>query len=204
MVTPIPINIVVEDDLSEAFLQRILKESSTTFAIGYSYGRRGYGYIKRRVKAFNNAAKGTPFLLLVDLEAECAPRQIQEWLSVPMHHNLLFRVAVYEVESWLLADRVGFASFLGISRRFIPESVDNINNPKQFLINLAKRSPKRSLREAIVPTQSSTAKLGPDYNGQLSSFVINVWNLREAMKTSDSLRRAVNAINKFQPIWENL
>lgn len=204
MVTPIPINLVVEDELSEVLLRRIFKESSATFAIGYSYGGSGYGYIKQRVRAFNNAARGTPFLLLVDLEAECAPMHIKEWLPVPRHHNLLFRVAVNEVESWLLADRAGLASFLGIARKFIPENADNISNPKQFLINLAKRSQRRALREAIAPSPGTTAKVGPDYNGQLSSFVISVWNITDAVKNSDSLRRAVNAINKFQPRWDDL
>ncbi len=200
MVTPIPINLVVEDALSEILLRRILKESSGSFAIGYSYGGGGYGYIKQKARAFNNAAKGTPFLLLVDLEAECAPIQIKEWLPVPRHHNLLFRVAVNEVESWLLADRAGIASFLGIARKFIPENPDSISKPKQFLINLAKKSPRRALREAIVPSPNTTARVGPDYNGQLSSFVISVWNIREALRKSDSLCRAVNAISKFQPI----
>ncbi len=204
MVTPIPINLVVEDELSEVLLRRIFKESSSCFAIGYSYGRSGYGYIKRKVLAFNNAAKGTPFLILVDLETECAPKQIREWLPVPVNHNLLFRVAVNEAESWLLADRPGFASFLSINKELIPQSVDEISNPKQCLINLAKRSRKRTLREAIVPTPNSTARVGPDYNGQLSSFVFGIWNVVEAMKHSDSLRRAVNAINNFQPIWRNL
>lgn len=204
MITPIPIHLVVEDDLSDAVLRKILRESSNNFAVGSSFGKCGYGYIKQKVHAFNSAAKGTPFLVLSDLEAECVPIQIKEWLPVPKHHNLLFRIAVREIESWLLADRAGFASFLSIKREFIPKNVDEINDPKQVLINLAKRSRKRALRQAIVPIPDRTARVGPDYNGQLSSFVISVWNITEAIKNSDSLRRAVNAINKFQPTWGNL
>ena len=204
MITPIPIHLVVEDDLSEAILRRILKESRNTFAVGFSYGKRGYGYIKRKVRAFNSAAKGTPFLVLSDLEAECAPIQIKEWLPIPKHHNLLFRIAVREIESWLLADRAGFASFLSIKREFIPKNVDEINDPKQVLINLAKRSRKRALRQAIVPIPDRTARVGPDYNGQLSSFVFGAWNIVEAMENSESLRRTVKALNEFQPIWTNL
>jgi hypothetical protein len=100
-----------------------------------------------------------------------------------------------------LADRSGFAYFLNIKKELIPENVDGINDPKQLVINLARRSRKRSLREAIVPIPDSTARVGPDYNGQLSSFVLDAWNIQEAIRYSDSLRRAVNAINNFQPIW---
>ena len=204
MITPIPIHLVVEDDLSDAVLRKILRESSNNFAVGSSFGKCGYGYIKQKVHAFNNAAKRTPFLVLSDLEAECAPIQIKEWLPVPKRHNLLFRIAVREIESWLLADRAGFASFLGIKREFIPKNVDEINDPKQVLINLAKRSRRRALRQAIVPIPDRTARVGPDYNGQLSSFVFGAWNIVEAMENSESLRRTVKALNEFQPIWTNL
>lgn len=204
MTSPIPINLVVEDDLSEAILLRILKESRNTFAVGFSYGKCGYGYIKQKIQAFNSAAKGTPFLVLSDLEAECAPTQVKSWLPIPKHNNLLFSIAVWEVESWLLSDRSGFASFLSIKREFIPKNVNEINDPKQVLISLAKRSRKRALRQAIVPIPGRTARVGPDYNGQLSSFVFGAWNIVEAMENSESLRRTVKALNEFQPIWTNL
>ncbi len=205
MPTPIPIHIVVEDELSDALIRRILKESHNTFAVGISYGKRGYGYIKEKVGAFNKAARGTPFLVLSDLEeAKCAPTQINEWLQIPKHHNLLFRIAVREIESWLLADRSGFAYFLNIRKELIPENVDGIDHPKQLVINLARRSRKMTLRQAIVPSPSTTARVGPDYNGQLSSFVFGAWNIKKAMKHSESLRRTVRALNGFQPIWTTL
>ncbi len=204
MTTPIPIHLVVEDDLSDAVLRKILRESSNNFAVGSSFGKCGYGYIKQKVHAFNNAAKGTPFLVLSDLEAECAPTQAEQWLPVSKHHNLLFRIAVKEIETWLLADRSGFASFLNIRKGLIPENVDGISDPKQFLINLARSSRKRTLRQAIVPIPDRTARVGPDYNGQLSSFVFGAWNIVEAIENSESLRRTVKALNEFKPIWANL
>jgi len=36
------------------------------------------------------------------------------------HPNFLFRVAVREVEAWLLAHREGIARFLGISEHLVP------------------------------------------------------------------------------------
>ena len=197
---PTFVNIAVEDRLSEAVLRRIIEQSGQGFTVGYCYCKGGYGYLKRTIHGFNNAAKGTPFVVLADLEAACPPIQIREWLPIHQHPNLLLRVAVKEIESWLLADRAGFASFLGISEKLIPKKPDDINNPKQCLIDLARRSRKRTLHEAIVPSPSTTAKVGRDYNGQLSSFVYGAWNLRGAAGNSDSLRRAVNAINTFQPV----
>jgi hypothetical protein len=121
---------------------------------------------------------------------------------VPKQPNLIFRIAVREIESWLLADRTGFASFLNIKKQLIPLNPDGIRDPKRLLINLAKRSHRRLIRNAIVPTPGNTARIGPDYNGQLSYFVTNIWNIEEALKNSDSLRRTVKAINGFQSTLE--
>jgi len=194
------VNLAVEDSLSEAVLRRIIEQSRQQYAIGFCYCGGGYIYLKQKIPGFNNAAKGTPFIVLADLEAECPPSQIRSWLPVDRQPNLMFRIAVREIESWLLADRTGFAAFLGISKSLLPRNADEINDPKQRLIGLAKRSRKRARREAIVPSPNSTAKIGRGYNGELASFVRDAWNIEEAMKNSDSLRRTVNAIGKFQPI----
>lgn len=202
MTVTVPINLAVEDPLSETVLRRIIEqEPKHRFAIGNCYCRGGYGYLKRTLQGFNNAAKGTPFLVLSDLQAPCPPIQVETWLPVPAHPNLLFRIAVKEVESWLLADRTGFASFLGVSKNLIPKNTDKIDHPKKYVIRLARKSRRRILREGIVPKANSTATIGPDYNGILSHFVNDIWNITEAVETSESLQRAVDAINKFQPKW---
>src|ERR1044071_4432659 len=109
---PIPINLAMEDAVSEAVLQKVLRENRQEYAPATVYSRGGNGYIKRTISGFNNAAKGTPFLVLTDLDTyECPAALVADWLKVPKHSNLLFRVAVTEVEAWLLADRNGIAAF---------------------------------------------------------------------------------------------
>lgn len=195
----IVINLAVEDDLSEAVLRKIIAYSSPRYVVGLCFNRGGFGYLKKNIRGFNHAAKGNAFLVLTDLDrTECAPTLIHKWLSVPRHPNLLFRVAVREVESWILASRSDFAKFLGISKKLIPDKADEIGDPKQLLVNLAKRAKSRKLREAIVPRAKSTAKVGPDYNGALIRFVESCWNIEEAVKNSPSLRRAVSSLKKFE------
>ncbi|MEG4030525.1 MULTISPECIES: hypothetical protein [unclassified Microcoleus] len=201
--TDIPINLVFEDALSEAVLKPMLKQSQRPFAVGQCLNQRGYGKIKKIISGLNYAAKGMPYLVLTDLDnAECPLVIISEWLTQPKHPNLLFRIAVKEVEAWLLAHREGFSQFLGISVDLIPGDADRIPDPKQLLINLAKKSKKRNLREAIVPDRNSTAKIGKDYNGQLIHFVNQSWQVASAQTNSPSLERAMNAIVNFQPTWE--
>jgi len=201
--TDIPINLVFEDALSEAVLKEMLKQSQRPFSVGNCLNQRGYGKIKKIISGLNYAAKGMPYLVLTDLDkAECPLVIISEWLTQPKHPNLLFRIAVKEVEAWLLAHREAFAEFLGISVSLIPANVDEIPDPKQLLIYLAKKSKKRNLRDAIVPDRNSTAKIGKDYNGQLIQFVQNNWQVEAAQVNSRSLQRAMNALINFQPIWE--
>ena len=145
---------------------------------------------------------GTPFLVLTDLNhCECPPRLIQEWLPGPKHPNLRFRVAVREVEAWLMADRTAFARFLGIARELVPQDVGDIDHPKEFLIGLAAHSRRREIRDALVPRRGSTARIGRDYNGKLTEFVNGHWRVEVARQYSGSLRKAVQALAAFQPLY---
>ena len=111
--SPIPVHLAVEDDLSEAVIRKLLFDTGRSYAIGTVFGRGGYGYLRSRVKTWNAAAAaGTPILLLTDLDQlPCPSGLIHDWLEAEPHANLIFRVAVREIESWLLADREGFADF---------------------------------------------------------------------------------------------
>lgn len=196
----IPINLVIEDTLSEVVLCQLLGQLRKKYEIGNRYGRTGATYIKRRIQNFNQAAKGMPYFVLVDQDnALCPSRLINDWLPYPRHNNLIFRIAVREVESWILAHRTALARFLGIQTDKIPEVTDSILDPKQFLINLARTSPFARLREAMVPRALSTAKVGPGYNSELTSFLVNQWKLKAAIEHSPSLKRAVKQLDQFKP-----
>ncbi|MFH1941675.1 MAG: hypothetical protein ABIL68_06185 [bacterium] len=196
----ISINLAVEDQLSETVLRKILEQSSRKYFVGACFGKIGKSYLEKRINDFNNAAKGTSFIVLTDLDRiECAPILVKKWLREEKHSNLIFRVAVKEVESWVIADRISFAKFLGITSRLIPSNPDELDDPKQVLINLANRSRKRYLREALVPQMGSTAKIGPDYNSKLGEFVQSYWNLHNAINYSPSLRRIYETVDSFSP-----
>ena len=115
----ISIHIAVEDVLSEAVVRKLLSESSINYYIGSCYGKIGFGYLKNKINGFNNAAKGNPFFVLTDLDTSfnCPPELIANWITGDKNPNLIFRVAVKEVESWLLADGKNFSSFLKVNQK---------------------------------------------------------------------------------------
>ena len=63
------INLAVEDELSEAILREILKQSQPQrhFLVGTCLSNKGYGYLKRIIRGLNHAAQGMPYLVLTDL-----------------------------------------------------------------------------------------------------------------------------------------
>ncbi len=197
----IPINLATEDELSEVVLFRILTHLSR-YAVGNAYRRGGFGYLRRTISGWNRAAKGVPFLVLTDLDRdECPIKLIEAWLPGPRHPNLLFRVAVREVEAWLLADRTNFSLYIAVPEILLPADADELADPKATLLRLAGRSRLKGIRDRIVPKPGSTAKQGPDYNGCLGSFVREKWDIEAAKIGSPSLSRTVDRLAAFRPVW---
>ncbi len=141
--------------------------------------------------------------MLTDLDqCPCASALITDWMgNVRRHHKLLLRVAVREVEAWLLADPQPLANFLNVSASRIPTAPDQLPDPKRTLVQLARRSRTRSIRMDIAPAEGSTATQGPNYNGALRPFVENEWNPQQARISSPSLDRAIRAIYALHTVY---
>ncbi len=196
----IPVNLVFEDQISE-FVMMKLTDKAEKYHVANSYSEGGYGYIKNNIRGFNNAAKGCPFFILTDLDnTDCAPTLIRDWIREPLHHNLIFRVAVREVEAWLLADIEGFSKYTGISKVNFSTALEEIQDPKAELMRLIRRCRKRHIREDILP-KDQYAKVGPNYNERLMEFVSKYWSINRAAKRSDSLRRAMDHLSTFNAIY---
>lgn len=196
--------LAVEDRLSDAVATKILEEFGVEIVkrIGY----QGKSYLERKTPEFNRAANGVTVFMLTDLDSpqDCPPRLILSWIRGALNPRFCFRVAVMKVESWVMADRVGFAAFLSIPSHRIPSPTDDILNPKEFLVSLARRSRNTRLKEALVPTQNNkTAKTGNEYNPRLIQFVRDHWDLERAASTSPSLKRTVDRIRQGRNVSTN-
>ena len=179
-----------EDALSEAVGQRLIEEAGSDLVVTQWLRRRGFGYLRSRIRNFCELARRTPVLLLTDLDrAECPATLIADWLCRDvMPRQLLFRVAVHQVESWLLADQDGIARLLKVSVRQLPRHPDTLPDAKQSLLQLAQRAP-RAVREALVAESGATAAQGLGYNSILTNFVRTQWDPSRAMHRSNSLAR---------------
>jgi len=200
--TPIPLFLAVEDALSEAVLRRCLDEFQPKFEIIQCLRQDGFGYLKKNIAKFTQIAKQYSILVLIDLDnSPCAVEKVKTWLAEkPQHPNFIFRVAVREVEAWLLADAENLGNFLGISSQvFVGQNPDTLPNPKEHLIQTVHdKCRKRRLRESIVPAPGATSKVGPDYNGVLIQFVESHWKPLSAQEVSESFRRTYQRLQDFK------
>jgi len=119
MAAPVVLTAAVEGLVDEVLLKRIC--SSVGASVGQVYGRYGKSYILTKLHGYNHSAQFRHWVVLVDLDDDgaCVPEVLTRWLPTPSRLMRL-RVAVRELESWLLADTERIAKFLGVSVAEIP------------------------------------------------------------------------------------
>lgn len=192
--------IATEDILSEAVAEQLVK-CFTNYQNIQKLRQGGNGYLRSNLKKFFEIANRTPFLLVTDLDRnECASTLLSDWLgsvNVPIPEKMLLRVAVREIEAWLLADHQGISTL--INREFSTNNPDSILNPKRKLIQLAKKAP-RDIRLDITIRDGALATQGPGYNARLVDFVRNTWCPIRASNNSNSLKRCCERLESLQLI----
>ena len=164
------ISAAVEGVVDEAVVKSLIFHVGAQ--VGPVHGKRGKPSLRAGINGYNRAARYQPWIVLVDLdnEANCAPDLCHTWLSIKSP-KLCFRVAVRQVEAWLLADRENIARFLSVSQSRVPIDPETEVNPKQTMVNLAAHSRRKNIREDMVPRLGSGRQVGPAYTSRLIEFI---------------------------------
>jgi hypothetical protein len=180
----------VEGPLDEAVVRKLVAQVGAV--PGDVHGKNGKPHLRQRIRGYNKAARHTPWIVLVDLDrdAECAPPLCQDWLPAPAP-RLCFRVAVRAVEAWLMADAETLASHLGVALGRVPRDPEGLSEPKVAMVNLARQSRDRAIREDMVPRPGSGRPVGPAYSSRLIEYVERRWRPEVAAQHADSCRRAI-------------
>lgn len=163
--------------------------------IGPVYGLTGKSRLDHRLQSYNAAARYAPWFVFRDLngDAGCAPELIPDLLRRPAKH-MRFRIAVHATEAWLLADRERISQFLGVGILRVPAQPDDERDAKQTMVNLARRSRRRAIREDMVPRRGTSSRVGPGYTNRLIEYASNLWRPDIAARTSQSLARCIEAL----------
>lgn len=187
----------VEGLVDEAVLRRIADHIGAS--VHAVYGRNGKPALLQRLEGYNRAAQFSPWLVLLDLDEDdqCAPPYRVALLPRPAP-RMCFRIAVRETEAWLLADRERLAGFLAVALSKIPSNPEGIRDPKRNMVDLARQSRRREIREDMVPWPGSGRTVGPAYTSRLIQFALdnkNGWRPEVAARSSDSLARCLRRLH---------
>ncbi len=190
------ITAAVEGIVDEAVVRRLLAYAGAV--PGSVYGKRGKLDLRRRINGYNNAAQLRPWLVLVDLnnDAQCAPLLCRKWLPNPAP-QLCFRVAVRQVEAWLMGDAETLARYLRVARSRIPVDPESLPNAKAEMVNIARGSRTLAVRQDMVPRPGSGRAVGPAYASRLIEYIQRDWRPEIAAQRADSLRRAIDCLQQL-------
>lgn len=185
--------------MDEAVVGRLAEH--TGFELAGVYGRKGRPHLLGRLTSYNEAGRRFPWLVLADLDSDaCAPQVLAAWLpaAAPL---MRCRIAVREIEAWILGDRENLASFLSVPLATVPTEPESIPDPKQAMVNLARRSRSASIRRRMVPPEGTRGVTGPAYTATLIEFVrgdTSTWRPDVAAQRVDSLARAIRALEDLR------
>jgi hypothetical protein len=173
--------------LDEAVLRRLVDEAGGV--TGRVIGRQGSTYLREKARGLLDQVPSWPWVILTDLDqTACAPELVASWVDAhPRRRHL--RVAIREVEAWLLGDWSALQDCLDSSMDSPRELPETHADPKLVLLELAANSNSAKIRRQMTPRPGSGSAVGPDYNRVLSNHARVGWRPDLAARRSPSLQR---------------
>lgn len=190
-------SIAGEDILHLAVAEKIVEHFGCE--VGASHNRNGCGRLDSGLRGFAAASAYSPWLVFRDLDSAVCPTALLDRIFPQRaeHPNMLLRILVREVESWIMADRASLAQFLGLGIARVPQNPEALPNPKEALIRLASETRHRNLRDGLTPRPGSGAAVGPEYNSILERYVWEQWEIEEAAENAPSLARLLQRLQEL-------
>lgn len=189
------IRVVGEDALCCALGEQLVATALPGWVLGgASINTQGVSKLVAALPRYiQQAAHVQAMLCIADTDGRCAVQLVQQWLPHGRPRGLLLRLAVTEAESWVLADREAAAEFFKVALKHVPLQPEAAHDAKRTVLQLARRSKVRLLRDEMVSPTDAT-KPGTGYNTHLRNMVKSAWRATRAAENSDSLTRALSRL----------
>lgn len=201
--------IVGEDPVTRAILSRVIKDFAPHLRVIGSLPARG-SQLKSKVGEFNKLSETNPVILLSDQDTEdCAPQAKKKLLTgISQNDDFVVNIAADEAESWLLADKKGFANYLKIDENAMPDSTEQkfggprarkeisvpLKSSYYLTHELIRNSHNKNLREQISAVESCK---GPEYNDAICPFIDEKWDIQAAQSNSYSLQGMIKRVEEL-------
>lgn len=195
---------LAEDEVTQLIIRRLVSDYNPLITSLREEPVRG-GMIEDLIPKYNLLS--SPTIGLIDLDSGCAVTKLESTLrGNPLRDRFCLRIAVEEAETWLLADTVNCALYLGISSDLIPAPrIDPFGNGLEIILpykvslwigrELGPNSNNNYIRNGLQPLSGRTK--GPLHNTIFGQFIDNYWNPEVARLGSNSLNKAIDRIRSF-------
>lgn len=191
------IQAAVEGQLDTSVARRLIAAAGGH--LGRVYGGEGKDALIQKLDGCNRAAgHGRRWLVLVDLNAgaTCAPALRARLLPDPAP-GMCLRIVVPEIEAWLMADAQTLARCLRVRPSLISRHPERLDSPKDRMVDLARGSRRRQIREDMVPGRRSGRRIGRAYTARLIEYVRTAWRPRHAACHAVDLQCAIRCLERL-------
>lgn len=166
----------------------------------------GKSELDKKIAALRRSGAHQDWLVLRDLDHDApCPAQLVRKLGGgrPFPQRVSVRVPVREIDSWLLADAEGFSRVFSVGKNRLPARPDDLDDPKQQLVHICRKSKQQAIRETMPPLPGSGREVGTGYASRISDFARNGWDPERAAKRSPSLARSLVTLRRLvrEGIW---
>lgn len=162
---------------------------------------QGKSRMDAKLPGVNRSGQHRLWLVVRDLDHDdrgtCIAEVRRRLIGGEASIGMALRFAVRAMESWLLADLDGFSQFFRVDRSGVPRDPDALDQPKEALVNICRRSRSGAIRSAVVPRDGSGRAGGPEYAATMREFVVSSWDVARAAQASPSLARAVAGVRRM-------
>ena len=198
MLSVLDINYATEGEIDAIVAARLIEFCGGVPGLKRVAG--GKSKLDPNINKYKESARHLPWLVIRDLDRDeaCAPALVRR--LVPDAPPLLcMRIAVRQIESWLMADRAAIALFLKVPLARIPNNIEGILDSKRTLVDLAAQSRSKDIRLAMVPAASSGASEGPEFAAFMTDFALKHWrpDIASALEQGSSLSRAIRCLQRL-------
>lgn len=193
-----------EDDVTRYIARKLACAVSNEMKLGNviieDVGIRERGAaIKNKLQQIVRLGKKTPIVFVFDSDGDCVVDILKQACPEGWTDSFCaLNIAIDEGESWLLADKRGFADYFGVPVEEIqfPPQMGEVTYPYKtslyMMKNIIPKSRKKEIRENMCCTERG--KKPATYNMFWKDYIDNIWNMDEAGKVSDSLLRSINRV----------
>ena len=145
-----------------------------------------------------SSGPNNPWLMLRDLDRD-APCAAALALSLLPQHSAyaVLRIAVREIEAWLLADHAGFSEAFAVATSRLPSAPDECIDAKRAIVEACARSRKSDVRVDMTPRAGSGREVGPAFGSNLMEFASTNWDPDRAAARSPSLSKAIVRLSEM-------